>query len=117
MTVSADKTDWLRMLWLSDWSTAQTVAQDRSGNFENGASGHPYFEQIIPKGIFNITGAEWKTHRRIMAPAMTGPYLRKSVGQINDSLQALVALWSLKSDLANGRPFGVLKDTENAAMV
>ena len=67
--------------------------------------------------MLNLTGAKWNTHRRIMAPAMTGPYLRKSVAQMNNSLQALVALWSVKSQLAKGKPFGVLRDTENAAMV
>ena len=48
---------------------------------------------------------------------MTGPYSRKSAAQVNYSLQALVALWSLKSEFAKGKPFEVLVDTENAAMV
>ena len=102
---------------MNDHLAAVTVTQDRSGTFERAASAKRYFGLVIPTGMITLdTDSKWKTHRRILGPAMTSRYLTKSTGHINASLGDLISLLKVKADQAGGRAFDVSEDAENAAM-
>ncbi|CAD6567741.1 MAG: hypothetical protein TREMPRED_003967 [Tremellales sp. Tagirdzhanova-0007] len=102
---------------MSDLTASLTITQDRSGTFERAASAKNYFGLVIPTGMITLdTDSKWKTHRRIMGPAMTSQYLIKSTGHISESVADLISLWKVKADRAGGRAFDVSKDAENASM-
>ena len=108
----------IRLLWISDYSAAMSIEQDRTGAFDSNESNGKFFRLIIPTGMLVLhNGPMWKHHRRIMGQATTGRYLSKSAGQINQSINELVSLWESKTSLATGKAFDVNKDMGNASMV
>lgn len=91
-----------------------------SHNFDKAAALRAAFGGTIPEGSVSLPANEqWKAHRRMMAPCMSPAYLSTKTNRILQSTQKLVALWSLKSNLAqsSGGVFECDDDIERFAMV
>ncbi|KIJ57239.1 hypothetical protein M422DRAFT_23318 [Sphaerobolus stellatus SS14] len=59
------------------------------------------FGGTVPEGSVGLPANEqWKLHRRMMAPRMTPSYLSSKMNTILENLHQLLAIWSIRSKLA-----------------
>ncbi|KAJ7213161.1 cytochrome P450 [Mycena pura] len=93
--------------------------QRRSEDFDKAAAVRAAFAGTLPEGSVGLPAdAQWKLHRRMMAPSMSPAYLATKMTLISANARKLIDIWALKSDLVEDRP-GVFQcddDIERFAM-
>ena len=75
------------------------IVQDRSGTFEISQPTSATFKMILPKSMLSLNNTpEWKHHRRVLGPSMSGSYLSKSANHIVKAVNELIEVWKLKAE-------------------
>ncbi|KAG9086385.1 hypothetical protein FS749_003666 [Ceratobasidium sp. UAMH 11750] len=93
------------ILLLSDREEAERIIV-RGKNVDTLPDLRTVFASIIPTGQISIPeGDMWKRHRRIMGPSMHRRHLSRMIQHVSAAANALVSLWDVKRDLAEGNSF------------
>ncbi|ORY68347.1 cytochrome P450 [Pseudomassariella vexata] len=105
-------------LILSDYQEAQDILLRRSKEFDRSTRSIQVFLTIPDHHIaMASTDRRFKGNKELVRDLMTPKFLYDvSAPQIYSKTTALVELWTLKAELANGRPFDARRDIFDAAI-
>ncbi|QRW08561.1 cytochrome P450 family protein [Ceratobasidium sp. AG-Ba] len=75
------------------------------------------FQHVLPTGQIALpTNTVWKSHRRIIGPAMHRRYLSRMAPHVCAAANQLVDLWSVKANIACGESFNASPDIKLSTM-
>lgn len=105
------------MVVISDFRESQDILMRRK-EFDRSPFMGELFHGVAPEHhIMKPTNSAWKAQRRLLQDLMSPPFLNNVAGPvIHSSVQNLIRLWSLKSDIAGQRPFSATEDIYSAAL-
>ncbi|KAI4594425.1 hypothetical protein KJ359_008213 [Pestalotiopsis sp. 9143b] len=105
------------MVVINDFQESQDLLMRRK-EFDRSQFLSDIFGGAVPEHhIMKPTNGVWKAHRRLLQDLMSPPFLNQVAGpNLYANTQSLIDLWTLKADIAQGRPFSATDDIYGAAL-
>lgn len=104
---------------ISDFRESQDILLRRTQEFDRGKFVADAFGGLLPQFHFTMQSSEpqFKANRALLKDLMTPGFLHEvGAPQIHANVEALVKLWDLKAQLAQGRPFDAVPDIYNVTL-
>lgn len=103
---------WKPLIFVNDTQEVEDLIQNRSKEFDKAPSSVDPFRPIVPgASICKVRGPEWIAQVRLWSDVISVGYLRDVAAPLmHASALELVALFTAKAAVANGRPFWVAED-------
>lgn len=103
---------WKPLIFVNDTQEVEDLIQNRSKEFDKAPSSVDPFRPIVPgASICKVRGPEWIAQVRLWSDVISVGYLRDVAAPLmHASALDLVALFTAKASVADGRPFWVAED-------
>lgn len=103
---------WKPLIFVNDTQEVEDLIQHRSKEFDKAPSSVDPFRPIVPgASICKVRGPEWIAQVRLWSDVISVGYLRDVAAPLmHASASELVALFTTKAAVADGRPFWTAED-------